>query len=169
MMAMLQPLGIEKGKPFAPDERQRTILEDGARVGELFAQATAFNGRAKGAQYRPDAQWRYVITFDPSQESKYFTQLDERADYFYQAVTTSKGMTTKTPGVGQGLSRRVSRQKRAGAERQQELCAARAGESARQTVLVSDCVRHGPTCVDRQRQGHRGQVVAAGSGEERRR
>ncbi|MFM0698232.1 DUF1254 domain-containing protein [Paraburkholderia sediminicola] len=101
MMGMLQPLGIEKGKPFAPDERQRKILEDGAQVGELFAQANAFDGRAPGAQYRPDAQWRYVIAFDPSQESKYYTEVDGRADYFYQAVTTSKGMVTRIPGVGQ--------------------------------------------------------------------
>lgn len=101
MMGMLQPLGLEKGKPFAPDERQRKILEDGAKIGELFAQANAFDGRAPGAQYRSGAQWRYVIAFDPSQESKYYTQVDGRADYFYQAVTTSKGMVTRTPGVGQ--------------------------------------------------------------------
>jgi hypothetical protein len=31
-MAMLKPLGIEKGKPFAPDERQKRILEEGARI-----------------------------------------------------------------------------------------------------------------------------------------
>ena len=101
MMGMLKPLGIEKGKPFAPDERQRKILEDGAQVGELFAQANSFNSRTPGAQYRPGAQWRYVIGFDPSQESKYYTQVDERADYFYEAVTSSKGMATREPGVGQ--------------------------------------------------------------------
>jgi len=31
-MAMLNPLGIEKGKPFKPDERQRAILEEAARM-----------------------------------------------------------------------------------------------------------------------------------------
>ncbi|MFM0475730.1 DUF1254 domain-containing protein [Paraburkholderia strydomiana] len=101
MMGMLQPLGIEKGKSFAPDDRMRKILEDGAQVGELFAQANAFDSRAPGAQYRPGARWRYVIAFDPSQERRYYTDVDGRADYFYQAVTTSKGMTTKTPGIGQ--------------------------------------------------------------------
>jgi hypothetical protein len=29
-MAMLKPLGIEKGKPFAPDARHKRILEDAA-------------------------------------------------------------------------------------------------------------------------------------------
>lgn len=101
MMGMLVPLGIQKDKPFAPDERQKKILKEGARVGELFAQANAFNSRTPGSQYRPDAHWRYVILFDPSQEKKYYTEVDERADYFYEAVTTSKGMVTKVPGVGQ--------------------------------------------------------------------
>jgi hypothetical protein len=39
--------------------------------------------------------------FDPSQESEHYSQLDERTDYFYEAVTTTSGMTTSTPGVGQ--------------------------------------------------------------------
>lgn len=101
MMAMLRPLGIEKGKPFAPDDRQREILTNGAQVGELFAQANAFNSRTPGSRYRDGAQWRYVILFDPMQEAQFYTQVDERADYFYEAVTSSKGMVTKTPGVGQ--------------------------------------------------------------------
>ena len=31
-MAMLKPLGIEKGKPFQPDARQTTILEEAAAL-----------------------------------------------------------------------------------------------------------------------------------------
>jgi hypothetical protein len=29
-LAMLKPLGIEKGKPFQPDEQQKKILSDAA-------------------------------------------------------------------------------------------------------------------------------------------
>jgi hypothetical protein len=101
MMGMIKSLGIEKGKPFAPTERQKKNLEDGARVGEMFAQANSFDSRSPSAVYRTDARWHYVIDFDVMQESKYYTQVDERAAYFYEAVTTSKGMNTKTPGVGQ--------------------------------------------------------------------
>jgi hypothetical protein len=35
MMAQLKPLGIEVGKPFAPNERQKKILTDAALAGEL--------------------------------------------------------------------------------------------------------------------------------------
>ena len=36
IMAMLKPLGIEKGKEFKPDARQRAILEDAARIGDAM-------------------------------------------------------------------------------------------------------------------------------------
>ncbi len=100
-MAMLRPLGIEKGKAFQPDARQQKILEQGAVVGELMAQSLAFDNRDPSARYRPDARWEYVITFDPGQDMGTFAPLDQRTTYFYQAVTTSHGMVSTTPGVGQ--------------------------------------------------------------------
>jgi hypothetical protein len=52
------------------------------------------------AYYRDDAKWAYVIMFDPSQEKPNYTELDERTDYFYEAVTAAGGMVSTTPGVG---------------------------------------------------------------------
>ena len=100
-MAMLKPLGLEKGKPFAPNDRQKKILEDGARMGEMMAQTKSFDKREPEARYRPDTRWLYVILLDPSQEAASYSQLDERADFFYEAVTTSRGMVSRTPGLGQ--------------------------------------------------------------------
>ena len=103
IMAMLKPLGIEKGKPFQPDSRQRKILEEGAKTGELMAQAISFRSR-EDILYRPDTRWEYVINFDPSQERPSYSELDERLNYFFQAVTSSSGMVTKL----QALVRRIS-------------------------------------------------------------
>ena len=100
MTAMLAPLGLEKGKPFKPGERERKILTDGAVAGELMAMNISFAKRLPNSYYRDDAKWSYVILFDPSQESKNFTELDERADYFYEAVTAASGMVSQTPGIG---------------------------------------------------------------------
>ncbi len=100
-MAMLLPLGIEKGKTFKPDGRQKRILEEGAVVGEAMAQSLSFAKRTPDSLYRPDSNWRIAIMLDPGQESKYSSQLDERTDYFYQAVVTGKNMVSRTPGVGQ--------------------------------------------------------------------
>jgi hypothetical protein len=100
MMAMLAPLGIEQGKPFAPDERQAKLLTDGALMGELMSMNISFGKRFQNSYYRDDAKWAYVIMFDPSQERPNYTELDERTDYFYEAVTASGGMVSTTPGVG---------------------------------------------------------------------
>ena len=44
--------------------------------------------------------WHLSLCLDPSQETPNYTQLDERAAWFYEATSTSAGMVTKTPGVG---------------------------------------------------------------------
>ena len=41
-LATLVPLGIEKGKPFNPDARQKAILEQASNVGELMARANGW-------------------------------------------------------------------------------------------------------------------------------
>jgi hypothetical protein len=99
--SILKPLGMEPGKPFAPDERQIKLLTEATIVGEAMAKANAFDKRFAGARYRPDANWDYVIMVDPRQDLPGFSQLDERAAYTYEAVLMSQAMVTKTPGLGQ--------------------------------------------------------------------
>lgn len=102
MMAMLRPLGIEKGKAFKPDARQQKILTEAALVGEAMAKANDFDKRQMElSHYRDGVQWHLSLALDPSQEAEFYTQLDERAAWFYEAATTSRGMVTKTPGLGQ--------------------------------------------------------------------
>jgi hypothetical protein len=43
-MAMLKPLGIEKGQPFKPDARQQAILEDAAVLGDAMARKCHVRG-----------------------------------------------------------------------------------------------------------------------------
>ncbi|WP_213287336.1 DUF1254 domain-containing protein [Bradyrhizobium sp. sGM-13] len=102
MLAMLVPLGIEKGKPFAPDERQRKILLDAVAVGELMARANAYHKRFPGALAYPDKKWEYLLFLKGvNQEEANYTQLDERSSYFYEAVGVTAGMMGKTVGFGQ--------------------------------------------------------------------
>jgi len=102
MMAMLRSLGIEKGKPFKPDARQKKILTEATLVGEAMAKANDFDKRQMElSHYKDGVQWHLSLCLDPSQEAEFYTQLDERAAWFYEAATTSKGMVTKTPGLGQ--------------------------------------------------------------------
>ena len=100
-MAMLRTLGIEPGKPFAPDERQAKLLAEGTVVGEAMAKATSFDPRFAGVRYRPDAHWNYVLVVDPRQDLHGYSQLDERAAYTYEAVLIAQAMLSQTPGQGQ--------------------------------------------------------------------
>jgi len=100
LMAMLKPLGIEKGKPFAPTDRQRKILSDAAVTGELMAKANTYTKRFEDA-YWPGTHWKDVLAVNTTQREKDFDQLDERASYFYEAVAISEAMRSTTPGFGQ--------------------------------------------------------------------
>lgn len=101
-LAMLKQLGIEKGKPFAPDERLTRILEQGAAAGELMAQANTFAKRFDEVRYWPDRAWELAIVLDnPAQRGDGYDELFERASWFYEAVSFSQAMKSTTPGVGQ--------------------------------------------------------------------
>jgi hypothetical protein len=95
MMAMLRSIGIEKGKPFKPTERQVKIFAEATLVGEAMARANDFAKRyMELAHYTDGVQWEFALLLDPSQESKYYTLLDERCAWFYEAATAAYGMET---------------------------------------------------------------------------
>lgn len=101
-LAMLKQLGIEKGKPFAPDARLTRILQQGAAAGELMAQANTFAKRVGNGSYWPDRRWEVAIVLDASsQRGDGYDELFERASWFYEAVSFSEAMKSTTPGVGQ--------------------------------------------------------------------
>jgi hypothetical protein len=99
--AMLKPLGIEKGKPFQPNERQKKILMDAALVGEAMAKVNSFDKRFEGARYWEGKHWEELMMVHPTQRTANYEQLDERAAYQYEAFSTSMAMISKTPGLGQ--------------------------------------------------------------------
>jgi hypothetical protein len=101
-MAMLKPLGIEKDKPFAPDARQRAILEEAAVLGDAMGRTMLFDGhlRIRGANAFPGTHWDWVTLVSPTQESDSYSQLDERLHYTYGAIYTSPFIGTMHAGPG---------------------------------------------------------------------
>jgi len=99
-MAMLKPLGIEKGKPFTPDERQKRILEEAELVGRAMAQANTFEPRLANATFYPGTHWMSCVLLDPSQEAENYSQLDERLHWFYIATYMNPAMALTKPGPG---------------------------------------------------------------------
>ena len=101
-MAMLKPLGIEKGKPFSPDARQTAILEEAALLGDAMARNVMFelSQRSTDPKPFPGTQWDWVILVAPSQETEYYSQLDERLRYTYGAIYTSPAIGVMRAGPG---------------------------------------------------------------------
>ena len=99
-MAMLKPLGIEKGKPFAPDARQKKILEEGERVGRAMAMTNSFDARLSGAVWYPGTNWMASVLLDPAQEAEHYSQLDERLHWFYVATYMNPHMALTQPSPG---------------------------------------------------------------------
>ena len=100
-MAMLRPLGIEKGKPFKPTKRQRLILTQATLVGEAMAKANDFAKRMEEAHYVDGLQWHFATVANPDQRAEYYDQLDERAAWLYEAVTNDPAMHGQKTGKGQ--------------------------------------------------------------------
>ena len=101
-MAMLQPLGIEKGRPFRPNARQKKILEQAVLVGEAMAKANDFfNPRIADAHYVDGSNWEFATVSPPDQRREHYDELDGRAAWFYEAVTNDPAMHGQKTGKGQ--------------------------------------------------------------------
>jgi hypothetical protein len=99
-MAMLEPLGIAKDKAFEPDEQLQKVLLKGAAMGELMVRNLQVNPRYT-EPYWEGTSWYKSFDFDIPQETETIAQIDQRATWFYEAVGSTKGMVSPTPGAGQ--------------------------------------------------------------------
>jgi hypothetical protein len=107
-MAMLKPLGIEKGKEFKPDPRQRAILEEAARVGDAMGRVMLFEGPDRfhqvgeglGVEPFPGTKWHWVFQVNPVQQTDAYGQIDERLHYTYGAIYTTPALGIMKAGPG---------------------------------------------------------------------
>ena len=54
----MQAIGIEKGKPFAPDEKTKALLSEAARLGGAIARANTYARRRRASTTTPTASGR---------------------------------------------------------------------------------------------------------------
>jgi hypothetical protein len=101
MFAMLRPLGLIPGQPFAPDARQSAILAEAARMGDLMARTIAYDKRFDNATVYDGKHWEYANLVELDQEATGYSQLDERGSWFYEAIGNSVGMQGRILGFGQ--------------------------------------------------------------------
>ena len=100
MMARLAAVGIEKGKPFNPTDKQKAILEKAAFDGQKMAIAASFAPRGEESVYRADSNWVNLITLNPDHRTEHTLQLEERVDFAFEAYGNSPAMKAQYPGIG---------------------------------------------------------------------
>jgi hypothetical protein len=97
MMAQLKTLGIEVGKPFEPNARQKRILTEAALAGELLIRtATAY--RRGTPPYWEGKHWRRLFVIPASQRAEHYDHFEERAILYWEIFGI--GITSTKPGTG---------------------------------------------------------------------
>jgi hypothetical protein len=102
MYGLLQTIGIEKGKPFAPDERMKAILERAAKTGRDQMLVSAFDSGRPDRINWPDRKWEWVglVPNSAQFETPQGIDLEARDRWFAQAIVTSPAMFNRNPGAG---------------------------------------------------------------------
>ena len=102
VLGQLAAIGIEKGKPFAPDARMKKILTEAVAVGNAAARALVFKSREEGAYLYPDSAWftcfiggSYEFLSQPGVRN-----LDARVHFLYYATGVTPAMALKLVGRG---------------------------------------------------------------------
>jgi len=94
-------IGIQKGKPFAPDERMKRILTEAAAVGDATARTIAYRLRDRAGYYYENSNWRlpffggYQFEWQPG-----VANLDAAAFFFFLATGVTPAMDTRIVGEG---------------------------------------------------------------------
>ncbi len=99
--AMIQAIGIEKGKAFSPDEKTKAILSEAARLGGAMARANTYDAASSGVYFYPDRKWQGIaegMTYTFSRDGA--PQIDARNNVYYMAAGNSPSMMAKSVGQG---------------------------------------------------------------------
>ena len=117
-MGQLAAIGIVKGKPFAPDERMRRILDDAAAVGTATSRALFFDAARdrKGSRTTTarrgstccgsaDTRSRRRRRWSPTDGIKPFPatgarKQNSRTSFFYAATGITPAMCMRLTGIG---------------------------------------------------------------------
>jgi len=93
-------IGIEKGKPFAPDARMKGILTEAATVGDATTRALTYRMRDRRAYLYPNSAWRTLFLggYDFVQDGVLL--LDSAVQCFFYGTGVSPAEEVKMVGQG---------------------------------------------------------------------
>jgi hypothetical protein len=102
MYGLLASVGVEKGKPFAPDARMKELLTRAAAAGRSQLLVSAFASNRPDRIAWPDRKWEWVglVPGSAQFETHSGVDLEARDRWFAQAIVTSPAMFNRNPGAG---------------------------------------------------------------------
>ena len=102
MRGMLAALGIEKGKPFQPDDRMRNILDTGAKAAYRITRSIIYEPLTivPNALWYEDRRWANVFPGNATFTGDTFNYIDPRTGFFAVAYSASPGMAVNMENVG---------------------------------------------------------------------
>jgi hypothetical protein len=98
----LAALGIEKGKPFGPDPRMTSILEEAAQAANAQMRAQSFADRRPDRIVWDDRHWQWAsLRFEDGDfNTADHVDLEAREKWFYQAIGASPAMFRRDTHAG---------------------------------------------------------------------
>jgi hypothetical protein len=102
MYGVLSQLGIEQGKPFAPDARMQAILERAAKAGKAQMLAASFDSPRPDRIVWTDRRWEWAgfVSDNGNFETPSGIDQEGRDRWFTQALAGSPAMFNRTPKAG---------------------------------------------------------------------
>ena len=100
LLGGLATLGIEKGKPFAPDDRMKGIFDQAARQGVAMSRAVVYASRDPEIDYWPGRHWEKMFIRNTEFMVDGIVDIDAQTLWLYQAICVSPSLLSTTPGVG---------------------------------------------------------------------
>ncbi len=104
-------IGIDKGQPFAPDERMRGILDEAAWVGATIARSISFASRDEIVYFYPDDDRTWFSSFaignHEFMSADGWLNLDARVSFMYNAIAITPAMAVAMPGIGSAYAAAV--------------------------------------------------------------
>jgi len=98
----LAALGIERGRPFAPDQRLTALLEEAARIANAQLRIQSFDDRRPDRVVWSDRQWEWAALRFEDGDFNTATHVDlpAREKWFYQAIGASPAMFRRDTHAG---------------------------------------------------------------------
>jgi len=97
MLGRLATLGIEKGKPFEPDERMKRIFDMAAKQGVAMCRAIVFASRDPEINQWPDRHWEKMFVRNTEFMRHGISDIDARTLWHYPAIVVAPHLNATKP------------------------------------------------------------------------